>query len=46
MAPTSVLAFSTSAHQQLHSTIQMMKERHYVEKEALLAALSDSQHSR
>ena len=43
-APTSVSAFSAvSTHQQLQSTIQTMKERHEVETEALLAALSDSQ---
>lgn len=43
MAPTSVSAFLTSAHQKLHTTIQTMKEWHDVETEALLVALSDSQ---
>jgi hypothetical protein len=43
MAPTSISTFSTLTHQQLHSSIQAMRERHEVETEALLAALSNSQ---
>jgi hypothetical protein len=41
-APTSVSAVS-SAQLSLQNTVQMMKERHDLETEALLAALSDSQ---
>lgn len=41
-APTSVSAVS-SVQQQLHSTIQTMEDKHSVQTEALLSALSDSQ---